>query len=425
MTMPSFKRIPSPLGIWRACLLAGAVAVTASASPSTKRTSNHQHQQQRRADVSACKLPADNSVDLSSGFGFAADCAPSTGTLRAFMFFVDFSDQEATGTGDDTPEALRDFFVPGAAEWYATASYGALALNVTADTSRFYRMPATAASYGWDRGLTYEVHEQYIQDALDGYADGGGSAAGIDADVLYVVPTRAAALISFSPTFMGDVATRAGTHVAKKAVTFGADAYEAWQYLVLNHETGHTMCLPDLYPLDGRATGLFVGGWDLMGYINGPSPDYLAWNKWRLGWLADAQVGCVDGSGSTAHTLSPVEVSSSEGAAAVADSVKAVVVRHNDTAVLVAEARSRLAVDEAACAVGVLLYTVTTDTGSGEGPVQVVDANPGSGGCADDELNDATLTLDGTSTYSVPGWGVTVTVTGRDGDAYAIQVDVA
>lgn len=424
MTMPSSRHIPSSLGTWVTCLL--AAATTASASPSTKGTTSDNHhrrqQQQRRADASACKLAAVDSVDLSSGFGFAADCAPSTGTLSGFMFFVDFPDQEATGTGKDTPDALREFFVPGATDWYATSSYGALALNVTADTSRFYRVPATAASYGWDRGLTPDVHQQYIQDALEGFVGGGGSAADIDVDVLYIVPTRNAPLISFSPTYMGEVATRAGVHVANKAVTFGLDAYEAWQYLVLNHETGHTMCLPDLYPGDGRDTGLFVGGWDLMGYINGPSPDYLAWNKWRLGWLGDEQIGCVDGAdaGSTTHTLSPVEVK--EGGPG---SVKAVVVKRSATAVLVAEARSRKAVNAGACAAGVLLYTVSTDTASGEGPVKIIDANPGSGGCADDELNDAALTLDGTSTYKVPGWDVTVTVTEKNGDAYTIQVDVA
>ncbi|RYP74087.1 hypothetical protein DL769_004104 [Monosporascus sp. CRB-8-3] len=374
----------------------------ASASPINENRQN--------ADISACKLPAISDVRLSAGFGFASDCAPSTGTLKAFMFFVDFPDQGAT----DTPPELYNFFVPGGPDWYARSSYGKLSLDVAVDGSGFYRMPEAAAAYGWDRGLTYETHQRYILDALDAYTGAGGTIT--PTDVLYIVPTANATAITFSPTFMGDVSNRAGVHVAKKAVTFGLDAYDRWRYLVLNHETGHTMCLPDLYPFDGRPTGHFVGGWDLMGYINGPSPDYFAWNKWRLGWLSDEQVHCVAEAGSSAHTLSPVEVGG--------DSVKAVVVKHNGTAALVAETRSRLGVDAGACATGVLLYTVTTDTHSGEGPIRVLDANPGSGGCADDELNDATLTLDGTSVYSVPGWGVTVTVTEQNGDDYTIRVDV-
>ncbi|KAI1385680.1 M6 metalloprotease [Hypoxylon trugodes] len=360
-----------------------------------------------RADASACKVAAVNNIDLSAGFGFEQNCAPSVGTLNAFMIFVDFSDQPAI----ETTQSLHDFFLPAAAEWYTTSSYGALSLNVTADTSRFYRMPVTAASYKWDRGLTYQVHQKYIQDALDAY---GKTIP--PTDVFYVVPTANAAAISFSPTFMGDVKTRAGTHVAKSSVTFGYDAYEAWKYLVLNHETGHTMCLPDYYPLDGRATGLFIGGWDLMGLISGPSPDYFAWDKWRLGWLLDEQIDCVAQTGSTTHTLTPLEKKGGS---------KAVVIKHNATNVLVAEVRSTSGLDAASCATGVLLYTVSTNVNSGEGPVRVLDATPRSNGCSGDKLNDAVLSLKGTSSYTASEWGVKVTVVSESNDGVKIKVDVS
>lgn len=229
------------------------ITLRATASAATTTTPHRP-----RADVSACKLAANNDVYLSAGFGYELNCAPSTGTLNAFMIFVDFDDAPAI----ETTQSLHDFFLPAAAEWYAESSYGALTLDVTADTSRFYRMPVTAASYGWARGLSYETHEKYIQDVLDVY-----NQTIAPTDVLYVVPTANAAAISFSPTFMGDVQTRAGVYVAKKSVTFGLDAYKTWKYLVLNHETGHTTCLPDYYPFNGSATGLFIGGWDLMGLI--------------------------------------------------------------------------------------------------------------------------------------------------------------
>ncbi|KAI1459613.1 M6 metalloprotease [Annulohypoxylon moriforme] len=360
-----------------------------------------------RADVSACKLAANSDVYLSAGFGYELNCAPSTGTLNAFMIFVDFDDEPAI----ETPQSLHDFFLPAAAEWYTTSSYGALTLNVTADTSRFYRMPVTAASYGWARGLSYETHEKYIQDALDAY-----NQTIPPTDVLYVVPTANAAAISFSPTFMGDVQTRAGVYVAKKSVTFGLDAYKTWKYLVLNHETGHTMCLPDYYPFNGSATGLFIGGWDLMGLISGPSPDYFAWDKWRLGWLSDEQIDCVAEAGSTTHTLTPLEE---------AGGSKAVVIKHDGTNVLAAELRSASGLDSASCSTGVLLYTISTTTATGEGPVRVLDATPGSSGCAGDKLNDAPLSLKGTSSYTVPGWGIKVTVVSESSDGTEIKVDVS
>ncbi|KAI0856096.1 M6 metalloprotease [Xylaria cubensis] len=356
-------------------------------------------------DVSACKLAADQNVYLSAGFGYELNCAPSVGSLSAFMIFVDFSDQGAT---ESSPEVLRDFFLPSAADWYYESSYGALNLSVTADTSRFYRMPATAASYNWQRGLTAEEHEIYIQDALAAYN------MPIPAvDVLYIVPTANATLISYSPTYVGDVTTRDGTYVAKKAVTFGYDGYATWGYLVLNHETGHTICLPDYYPFNGSATGLFIGGWDLMGLISGPSPDYFAWDKWRLGWLSDDQIDCVNVAGRTLHTLTPLEIAGGK---------KAVVVKHNATNALVAEVRSSGGLDSASCATGVLLYTVSTETDTGEGPVRVLDVTPGSGGCAGDELNDATLTEDGVSSYKISNWGIVVTVVARNEDEYTIEV---
>ncbi|TGJ87369.1 hypothetical protein E0Z10_g1407 [Xylaria hypoxylon] len=357
------------------------------------------------ADITACKLAANQNVYLSAGFGYELNCAPSVGTLSAFMMFVDFPDQ---GADESTPEVLRDFLLPRAADWYDRASYGALDLLVMADTSRFYRMPATAASYNWERGLTAEKHQRYIQDALAAY-----NAPIPVVDVLYIVPTANATAITYSPTFMGNVTTRDGTYVAKKSVTFGYDAYKTWGSLVLNHETGHAMCLPDYYPFNGSATGLFIGGWDLMGLISGPSPDYLAWDKWRLGWLSDNQVDCVAEAGQTSHVLSPLEVSGGK---------KAVVIKHNDTNALVAELRSSRSLDSASCATGILLYTVSTMIATGGGPMRVLDPTPSSGGCGGDELNDATLTVDGTSSYIIADWHVEIKVVGRVGENYEIMV---
>ncbi|KAI1210077.1 M6 metalloprotease [Annulohypoxylon truncatum] len=391
---------PFRISVW--CLMLCAITEWVMISTSAIATSHRP-----QTDISACKLAANSDVYLSAGFGYELNCAPSTGTLNAFMIFVDFDDEQAI----ETPQSLHDFFLPAAAEWYATSSYGALTLNVTADTSRFYRMPATAASYGWARGLSYETHEKYIQDALDAY-----NQTIPPTDVLYVVPTANAAAISFSPTFMGDVQTRAGVYVAKKSVTFGLDAYKTWKYLVLNHETGHTMCLPDYYPFNGSATGLFIGGWDLMGLISGPSPDYFAWDKWRLGWLSDEQIDCIAETGSTTHMLTPLEQTGGS---------KAVVIKHNSTDVLVAELRSTNGLDSASCSTGVLLYTVSTITATGDGPVRVLDATPGSNGCAGDELNDAPLSLKGTNSYTVSEWGIKVTIVDESSDGTEIRVDVS
>ncbi|WAO87382.1 Hypothetical protein NCS54_00468900 [Fusarium falciforme] len=373
----------------------------------------------------ACKLAAVDNVDLSVGFNYNGDCAPSTGTLNGFMMFVDFSDAEpAQG---ETPQSLYDAVVPQTTEWYKQASQGTLSFNVTADLSKFYRMPASAASYGWERGLTWAEHQDYIQDALDAYTAKGTRPPPPESDVLYVVPVNSAGArgISRSITFVTRANTRQGDYVARKTVTVATDAFTTWgpkSWIALAHETGHTMCLADFYPFEDLGLGYYVGGWSAMGDVSGVGPDFFAWDKWRLGWLNDESIDCVSERGTTEHTLTPLELKSSD------NEIKAVVVAVNQTSALVAEARIPEGLDSGVCAPGVLLYTVDTSVKSGYGPVRVLDVTPGSGGCGTDSVydkNDGTLSLapGGVSSYKVPGWGVEVTVVKQTEKSYTIQVD--
>jgi hypothetical protein len=216
----------------------------------------------------ACKLPgpSDRPVQLGLGFGPMTSFAPSVGHLKTAMFFVDFPDAPA----NDTPRSLYDGLMPGAAEWYNASSYGRMVLDVKVDVSRFYRMGSASTTYQWTRALTAAIHTKYI---ADGLAAVGERASFGNIDVLYIVPTRAAQEISFSPTYMGRMTLADGTTIGK-TVTFGQDLWKRWGYKVLNHETGHTLGLPDLYPIDylGLPTTYWVGGWDLMGLIAGTAP---------------------------------------------------------------------------------------------------------------------------------------------------------
>ena len=42
-----------------------------------------------------------------------------------------------------------------------------------------------------------------------------------------------------------------------------------------------------------------------MGDILGHAPDYMAWNKWKVGWLDDHDFGCLATDGTAEFTLSP------------------------------------------------------------------------------------------------------------------------
>ncbi|MFI9075648.1 M6 family metalloprotease domain-containing protein [Streptomyces sioyaensis] len=283
----------------------------------------------------------------------------STGTHRVLTLYVDFPDAPAT----DSTDAYAAQLAP-AADWMRTASYGRSRL-VLSSLKRWIRMPADSTSYGFTRDLTFEAHEKYVRDAItaaDPHADFSRY------DMVYIVPTKAAAAISFSPTYLYDPATPGvtadGTRL-KWAVTFGQDMWR-WGYKVADHETGHTFGLPDLYSFTG-ATHQYVGGWDVMGNIAGPAPQYLGWHSWKLGWTRDAQVGCLPVRGSRTVRLTPVE---RPGGAKIA------VLRTSETTAYAAESRRARGNDGAACSTGVLIYKVDSAAVTGTGPVRIVNAHP-------------------------------------------------
>ncbi|KAH7006517.1 hypothetical protein EDB82DRAFT_117621 [Fusarium venenatum] len=366
--------------------------------------------------VPSCKLPRSYAW-LSVGHGFMSDCVPSTGTIQGFMIFVDFSDAEAT---EDSPQENYDFLVPDANKWFQESSYGQLALNITADTSKFYRMPHSAESYNWDAGLSNQQQYAYVEDALDAYMNNGENPPPAKTDILYIVTSRNNPWFGRSLASSFGAFTRDNTFVSNRAITFGVDPY-VWGFKALNHETGHSMCLPDLYPLDSNlAVGEYVGGWDVMGNIGGMASDFFAWDKWRLGWLQDEDVDCILEHGTTRHTLTPV--------ATQGGGTKAIVVATNKTSALVAEARVAKGLDEKICAPGVLLYTIDTSLSTGLGPIRVLDATPGSDSCGSEisgwePLNDATLTMSGVKSYKVPGWGITVTLVDEKDNEFAVEVE--
>ncbi|CAG7566118.1 unnamed protein product [Fusarium equiseti] len=356
-----------------------------------------------RQTVSTCKLPSTDTY-MSVGHGFQEDCVSGTGTIQGYMIFVDFIDAESPAS--ESAKDLYNLLVPEAAEWYRNASYGQLELNITADVSRFYRMPKSAAAYGWEQGLSSEQHLSYIQDALDVYRSQGRNPMPAAHDVLYIATTRNNDKMTRSMATGFSVTARNGKFVSKRAITFGADPYTTWGYKALNHETGHTMCLPDYYPsAPDLPTGYYTGGWSIMGNVGGAAPDFFAWDKWRLGWLKDTAINCVTKRGTTQHTLTAVEV---EGG------VKAVVIAASQTSAIVAEARVAKGVDGRICAPGVLLYSIDTTVTTSAGSIKVLDTTPGSNGCGEngelEPLNDATLSMKWKKSFEVSEWGVKVTL---------------
>ncbi|HJD82210.1 M6 family metalloprotease domain-containing protein [Kitasatospora aureofaciens] len=291
------------------------------------------------------------------------------GTKHVLMLFVDFPDAPAAGSLDDYYRALAP-----AQEWMEQDSYGRVRLDID-PLKRWITMPQASATYGFQRGITFEQQELYVKQAVQAaapYADFSKY------DMLYIVPTKSASAISFSPTYLYDPTTAGitvnGTRI-KWAITFGQDMYH-WGYKVADHETSHTFGLPDLYAFTGTDVHRYVGGWDLMGNIAGPAPQHIGWERWKFGWIDDRQVACLPATGSRTVRLKAVERPGG---------TKIAVVRTGGTTAYVAESRRAVGADDTACSTGVLIYKVDTSTQTGYGPVQVVNGNPGAtapAGCA-------------------------------------------
>jgi hypothetical protein len=86
-------------------------------------------------------------------------------------------------------------------------------------------MPANSNTYGWQtRALTAQDQIKYIADALLAF---GSHPEWGQLDVLYIVPTRNAKEIWFSPTYMGPIKMPGGD-LAMRTVTFGQDMWTSW-----------------------------------------------------------------------------------------------------------------------------------------------------------------------------------------------------
>lgn len=337
--------------------LAAAFALLAGLAPPT--TAAAATQPNSLAPAADCALPGKTGWTDEGHHTDRTRFQHAGGTHRVLTLFVDFPDARAT----DSTDAYAAHLAPAAA-WMSRASYGRSRLSIRS-LHRWVRMPADSTSYGFTRGLTFEAHEKYLRDAVtaaDPFADLSRY------DMVYVVPTKAAAAISFSPTYLYDPATPGVTADGRRikwAVTFGQDMWR-WGHKVAAHETGHTFGLPDLYSFTG-ATHQYAGGWDVMGNIAGPAPQYLGWHSWKLGWVRDDQVTCLSRTGRRTVRLSPVERPGG---------TKIAVLRTGETTAYVAESRRAEGVDQNPCSTGVLLYKVDSATRTGDGPIRIINAHP-------------------------------------------------
>ena len=237
---------------------------------------------------------------------------PTTGSPKIFILLIDFSDY-----GHTNPAAFIDSGVFGAGfggapyesltNYYTRSSYGLL--SIQGATLGWYNTGAARSAVP----TTDAGREALIKQAINYYAGQGHDFTQYDNDgdgkidyfaVIWTGPDTGWA--SFWWGYQTTFSDISYTVNGKKLGTY------SWQWetdhpggtfspLVLIHETGHALGLPDYYDYDGSvgpSGGL--GGMDMMDSNLG---DHNAFSKFMLGWLSPVN----SASGDLTGTLRPTD----------------------------------------------------------------------------------------------------------------------
>ena len=313
--------------------------------------------------VDSCKLPvADGLGDTSiGGWPRINERLKSLGDVNATVIFVDFPDAPATMT---PTEALA--LISPAQDLFKEISYGKFNY-VLKPQLKWYRMSKNSNSYA-PNGFTFYSHRDYISEAAN-LADSEVDFSSTDSLIIIANPS-ATGFGDRGPAFAA--INKTGITLDGKYISNGATSatdLNTWRHVWLNHEVTHTLGLVDLYSYENNRPGVyedfhrFVGGFSYMGFASETaySPSLLAFERWNLGWLDDAQISCMTGSQQTT-LITPVQTTGG---------TKAVVIPISRTKAVVVESRRKIGVDKGLNTAGALVYLVDSSIRSGLGPVKV------------------------------------------------------
>lgn len=286
--------------------------------------------------------------------------------VRVILLFVDFVDKKLAYT----PKRIYDEWKAVTPPWYRLGSFGRFDFGMDY-VDRVYQLPKRLADYGPVQSSGGGPLKTIITDAA-ALAD-----ADVDFskyDVIWVVNRSGLGNRQLRTwpeyAFVLDGKQFLHANIAEDYLVNGTIIEENGHpvdnagaaHQMFTHDLGHHYGLPDTSYKPDPVTPYdftYVGGWDMQDNPAGmfPGGDYLAWNKWRLGWLDATQVRGLISPGTVEATVAPVET---------AGGVKMVVAQTTPTFLYAVEVRRHLGNDvKSTCDEGVLVYTVDSTKRNG------------------------------------------------------------
>lgn len=321
--------------------------------------------------MQVCRLENRSSrPDVTIGFPMVNARVSTLGVVRAMVLYVDFSDYRLNWSLGQM-ESFFDPYSNHTNQYFGSMSSGRLDMQFElhpqvinlSGTADSYKMATTDPD--WGGGMTKMMMEALV------LADPSVDFTGIDFLVFVLNPNIPYEEADISPGFTND--EDSNPFITDEAVILNATVLARntidWSAALMTHEIGHLIGLVDFYDYAFQEVyedyHRFVGGWDLMGLIDGQFNDMFAWNQYLLGWLDDEDVDCI-----RASALTQLEVNL--GNEALPGTSALLVIQESSTRALIIEAK----LDNEYCVgcYGVLVYSVDSSITSGDGPLQIYPA---------------------------------------------------
>jgi M6 family metalloprotease-like protein len=327
-------------------------------------------------DPNLCKLQKPTNLQMddgpegSVGFPRNSESLVSLGNRKGLVLYVEFPDVRATSSLKSSWEKSS---IPTAEKLMKESSYGKFNLRVDT-TKEIYKLTKPSTYYNLVETPSGGPVPNAPRPKLDEVIHDAMELA--DPDIDFSQYSFVAVASPDSETLSLGGATGLGPNLKQfDGVTFAKAVFQALngltpitkKYKTLNfsHDIGHLLGLmhpyPDMSPVHGA--------WDIMwnfAYQN----DFLGWNKWKLNWIPDEQISCLDTNftGEIVALISPVGT--------ISNDKKIVVIKVDSTNALAIEVRRKSTFDSLKSSdEGVIVYKVDTTKTQSQGPFTII-SNP-------------------------------------------------